>query len=113
MGTRVLLCYGERQMLICNAPVSLPKKGNLERHYNALHSNKYDVDFPPKSESRKLKLIALKIVNSICRKSLQRRLFNLTLEKGTPDVTLHTDVSWLSKYKFLQRFRSMLSEIIF
>jgi hypothetical protein len=40
--------------LICNASVSLPKKGNLERHYNALYSNKYDADFPPKSEIRKL-----------------------------------------------------------
>jgi hypothetical protein len=42
--------------LICNASVSLPKKGNLERHYNAVHSNKYDADFPPKSEIHILKL---------------------------------------------------------
>jgi hypothetical protein len=41
--------------LICNASVSLPKKGNLGRHYNALHCTKYDADFPPKSEIRKLK----------------------------------------------------------
>jgi hypothetical protein len=34
----------------------LAKKGNLERHYNALPSNKYDADFPPKSEIRKFKL---------------------------------------------------------
>lgn len=46
--------------LICNASVSLPKKGNLECHYNALHSYKYDVDFPPKSEIRKRKLKELK-----------------------------------------------------
>jgi hypothetical protein len=36
--------------------VSLPKKGDLERHYKAPHSNKYDADFTPKSEIRKLKL---------------------------------------------------------
>jgi hypothetical protein len=46
--------------LICNASVSLPKKGNLERHYNALHNNKYDVDVSPKSEIRKLELKELK-----------------------------------------------------
>jgi hypothetical protein len=41
--------------LICSASVSLPKKENLERHYNALHSSKYDADFLPKSEIRKFK----------------------------------------------------------
>jgi hypothetical protein len=46
--------------LIYNASVSLPKMGNLERHYNAFHSNKYDADFPSKSEIRKLKLKELK-----------------------------------------------------
>lgn len=45
--------------------------------------------------------IALKIVNSSRGKSLQKRLFNLTLEEGTPDIILHTDVRWLSRYKFL------------
>jgi hypothetical protein len=49
-------CY-----LICNTSVSLPKKGNLERHYNALHSNNHDVEFPPKSEIRKLTLKELKL----------------------------------------------------
>jgi hypothetical protein len=34
----------------------LPRKRNLERHYNALDSNKCDADFPPKSEIHKLKL---------------------------------------------------------
>ena len=34
--------------------------GNLERHYNTLHSNKYDAGFPPKSEIRKLGLKGLK-----------------------------------------------------
>jgi hypothetical protein len=42
--------------LICNASVSLSRKGNPKLHYNALHSNKYDADFPLKSEIRKLKL---------------------------------------------------------
>jgi hypothetical protein len=42
--------------LICNASLFFPKKGNLESHYNALHSNKYDADFPPKSEIPQLKL---------------------------------------------------------
>jgi hypothetical protein len=46
--------------LICNASVSLPEIGNLERHYNTFYSNKYDADFPPKSEIRKLKLKELK-----------------------------------------------------
>jgi hypothetical protein len=48
--------------LICNASVSLPKKGNLERHYKALYSNKYDADFPPKSEIRNRKLKERKVL---------------------------------------------------
>jgi hypothetical protein len=36
------------------------KKGNLEHHYNALHNNKYDADFLPKSEICKLTLKELK-----------------------------------------------------
>jgi hypothetical protein len=63
-------CY----CLICSASVSLPRKGNLERHYNARHSNKYVADFPSKSEFRKLKL--------------KERLSNLSLEEGTPDIIL-------------------------
>jgi hypothetical protein len=55
--------------------------------------------------------IAFKIVNLIHEKSLQRQLFHLTLEEGTPDIVLHTGVRWLSKYKFLQIFRTLLSEI--
>jgi hypothetical protein len=55
--------------------------------------------------------IALKIVNSIRGKSLQRRLFNLTLEEETLDIILHTDVRWLSMYIFLQRFCTLPSEI--
>jgi hypothetical protein len=35
--------------------------------------------------------IASKIVNSTSEKSLQRRLFSLTLVEGAPDVIFHTD----------------------
>jgi hypothetical protein len=56
--------------------------------------------------------IDIKIVNSICGKSIQRCLFNLIFfEEGTLDIILHTDVRWLSRYKFLQRFCSLLNEI--
>ncbi|KAJ7338476.1 hypothetical protein JRQ81_012360, partial [Phrynocephalus forsythii] len=34
--------------------------GNLERHHKALHNNKFDADFPPKSEIHKLKIKELK-----------------------------------------------------
>lgn len=39
--------------------LAIPKKGNLERHFNTMHS-KYQTDFPPNSEIRKSKLQALK-----------------------------------------------------
>jgi hypothetical protein len=52
-----------------------------------------------------------KTVNSIRGKSLQRRFFDLTLEEGTLDIIFHTGVRWLSRYKLLQGFRSLLSEI--
>jgi hypothetical protein len=62
MGNLVLLCYGERQALLFTMQgLSIhAKKGNPERHFNALHSNKHDADFPPKSEINKLKLKELK-----------------------------------------------------
>ena len=53
--------------------------------------------------------VALKILNSIKAKSLQRRLF--TLEFEGKQLILHTDVRWLSSGKFLQRFRDLLEEI--
>ena len=40
--------------------MSIPKKSNLQRHYKALHSTKYDGDFSVNSELRKLKLKELK-----------------------------------------------------
>jgi hypothetical protein len=42
MRNRVLLSYGERQVFFNLQHLSiLAKNGNLERHYNALHSNKH------------------------------------------------------------------------
>lgn len=56
--------------------------------------------------------IAFEIVNSIRGSSLKRRLFQLKLDEGQSDLLLHTDVRWLSRGKFLQRFRDLLPEII-
>lgn len=58
--------------------------------------------------------VATKVACSIRAKSLQRRLFRLQLEEADSDHTellLHTDVRWLSRGKFLQRFRDLLPEI--
>jgi hypothetical protein len=55
--------------------------------------------------------IAFKIVNSIRGSALKRRLFQLQLDEGQPELLLHTDVRWLSRSKFLQRFRDLLTEI--
>jgi hypothetical protein len=38
----------------------------MERHFNALDSNKYDADFPPKSEIRELNLKELKLKSAAC-----------------------------------------------
>ncbi|XP_066495938.1 general transcription factor II-I repeat domain-containing protein 2B-like [Tiliqua scincoides] len=57
--------------------------------------------------------IAFKIVNSVRGRSLQRRLFNLTLDEGAAEIILHTDVRWLSRHKFLQGFHDLLNEINF
>ncbi|XP_008179270.1 zinc finger BED domain-containing protein 5-like [Acyrthosiphon pisum] len=59
--------------------------------------------------------IAFKIANSIRSRSLQRRLFKLQLEENDSqycDLILHTDVRWLSRGKFLERFQCLLPEII-
>ncbi|XP_051259245.1 general transcription factor II-I repeat domain-containing protein 2-like [Dicentrarchus labrax] len=58
--------------------------------------------------------VAMKIGCSIRGRSLQRRLFCVDLEKADCDHTellLHTDVRWLSRGKFLQRFRELCPEI--
>lgn len=60
--------------------------------------------------------IVTKIVNSIRARSLQRRLFKAQLEASEAadhtDLLLYTDVRWLSRGKFLERFLELLPEII-
>lgn len=45
--------------LICDTSMSIPKKGNLERHFMSLHA-KHHTDYPLDSEQRKNKLTKLK-----------------------------------------------------
>lgn len=58
--------------------------------------------------------VITKIVCSIRAGSLQRRPFRTHLEKADCDhaeLLLHTDVRWLRRGKFLQRFRELCPEI--
>ena len=58
--------------------------------------------------------IAMKIVCSIHASSLQRRLFRNQLEEAMAehtDLLLRSDERWLSKGKFLERFKELLPEI--
>ena len=58
--------------------------------------------------------VAMKIVCSVRARSLQRRLFRTHLEEAEAehtDLLLHTDVRWLSRGRFLERFRELLPEI--
>lgn len=58
--------------------------------------------------------VSMKIACSIRARALQRRLFRAYLEEADcnhTDLLLHTDVRWLSRGKFLQRFRELLPEI--
>ena len=58
--------------------------------------------------------IAMKIICSVRARSLRRRLFRAHLEETEVeriDLLLHTDVRWLSRGRFLERFRELLPEI--
>lgn len=58
--------------------------------------------------------IAMKIVCSVRARSLQRRLFRAHMEETGAehtDLLLHTDVRWLSRGNFLERFSELLPEI--
>ena len=58
--------------------------------------------------------ISMKIVCSVRARSLQRRLFRAHLEEAEVehiDLLLYTDVRWLSRRRFLERFRELLPEI--
>ena len=58
--------------------------------------------------------VAMKIACSVRARSLHRRLFRAQLEEAGADHTdllLHTDVRWLSRGRFLERFLELLPEI--
>lgn len=58
--------------------------------------------------------VSMRIACSIRARSLQRRLFRAYLEEADcnhTDLLLHTDVRWLSRGKFLQRFRELHPEM--
>ncbi|XP_069582815.1 general transcription factor II-I repeat domain-containing protein 2-like [Ranitomeya imitator] len=59
--------------------------------------------------------VVVKIVNSIRARPLQHRLFKSFLEEldsQYKDLLLYTEVRWLSRGKLLERFQSLLPEII-
>ena len=61
MGNRIFftMINSKCHCLIYHVSVSIPKKGNLQRHFSSLHG-KYNDDFPPNSKMKTLKLLSLK-----------------------------------------------------
>ena len=57
--------------------------------------------------------MATKIAGSIRARPLQKRLLraHLEVDYDHSKLLLHTDVRWLSRVKFLQRFRELCPEI--
>ena len=58
--------------------------------------------------------VAMKIACSVRARSFQRRLFRAQLEETSadhPDLLLHTDVRWLSRGRFFERFLELLPKI--
>ncbi|KAJ1107684.1 hypothetical protein NDU88_005073 [Pleurodeles waltl] len=65
-------------------------------------------------ELNNLLKLAVKIVNFICAKALNHRLFKAMLQDSEAEYTdllMHTEVRWLSKGKALERFIALLPEI--
>ncbi|XP_069486307.1 general transcription factor II-I repeat domain-containing protein 2-like [Ambystoma mexicanum] len=56
----------------------------------------------------------VRIINSICAKAKQHRMFKIFLEElsaAHSNLLLHTEIRWLSRGKILRRFLSLLPEI--
>lgn len=51
---------GKSICLLCNASVAVPKKSNIERHFNTLHAMSCNNSFPPNTEIRKKRVGELK-----------------------------------------------------
>ena len=75
-GLVFTMTFSKCVCLICQFTIAIPKKGNVERHFQTVHS-KYDTDFPLKSELRKRKVKELK-----CQLSGQQSLFSQHTSKG-------------------------------
>ncbi|XP_067118586.1 general transcription factor II-I repeat domain-containing protein 2-like [Centruroides vittatus] len=75
--------------LICLTSIAIAKKGNLERHFLALH-NKYQTDYPPNSELRKHKVRGLKT-----QLTNQQNVFKKPMLKSQAVTTASFKVSYL------------------
>jgi hypothetical protein len=85
MGNQVLLCYGERLFnLQCLSILAKKKKSNLEPQYNALHSNKFGADFPPKSGICELQLKGLKSTLAAQQQLMAKPSHLLTMQPYHP-----------------------------